>query len=372
MVGERVQEPSCRPAQGQLVAQGVAHKIMQPAGLAETNLGLRRVHVHVDLFRRHVDKQQHDRKGRGREDIAIGLADRMHQQAVAHQAAIDEAVDRVAVQFLQFRLGGESGNTQPAGRRSLVVRGPPPRRRFRKTGARQLDFGRQRQQLVQSVLAENLKNALRRLLDRGRDQQGMGGRVQLEVLVRVGQRVMSNQGGYVSQLRVFRLEEFSPRRGIKEQVAHRERGARGRARLFAQQQLAPGNFHPCARGFFPGAGDQLYPGNGRDRGQGFSAKAQGGNREQIVARAQLGGSVPFERQQRIIAHHAAAIIGNAYELASSALHADHDAGGAGVEGILQQLFDHRRRPVNYFAGRDLIGHLVGQYVDTAHSLFSPF
>ena len=38
----------------------------------------------------------------------------------------------------------------------------------------------------------------------------------------------------------------------------------------------------------------------------------------------------------------------------------------GVEGILQQLFDHRRRPVDHFAGRDLVGHLVGQYVDTAH------
>ncbi len=92
--------------------------------------------------------------------------------------------------------------SQP-GARSLVVRGPPPRRGFRKTGARQLDFGRQRQQLVQGVLAEDLKDALRRLAYRGRDQESVGGRVQLEMLVRMGQRVMGNQGGYVSQFRVF-------------------------------------------------------------------------------------------------------------------------------------------------------------------------
>ena len=76
----------------------------------------------------------------------------------------------------------------------------------------------------------------------------------------------------------------------------------------------------------------------------------------------------FEGQQRIVAHHAAAVVGDAYELAPAALDRDHDAGGAGVERILQQLLDHRSRPVDDLAGRDLIGHLVGQYVDAAHCL----
>jgi hypothetical protein len=107
--GERVQEPRRRPAQGQLVADGVAHKVVQPAGLAEADFGLGRVDVDVHLLRRHLDKQQHHGKRSGGKNIAIGLAHRVHQQAVAHQAAIDEAVDRVAVEFLQLRLGGEAG-----------------------------------------------------------------------------------------------------------------------------------------------------------------------------------------------------------------------------------------------------------------------
>ena len=43
----------------------------------------------------------------------------------------------------------------------------------------------------------------------------------------------------------------------------------------------------------------------------------------------------FEGQQSIVPHHAAAVIGNAYELAPAALDRDHNAVRAGVERILQ-------------------------------------
>jgi hypothetical protein len=82
----------------------------------------------------------------------------------------------------------------------------------------------------------------------------MGGRVQLEVLLGMGQRVMRDQGGDVGQLGIFGLEKFAPRRGIEEQIAHRERGPRGRSRVFAHQQLAAGNLHPGARSFLRGTG----------------------------------------------------------------------------------------------------------------------
>ncbi len=155
-------------------------------GLAKTDFRLRRVDVDIDLLRRHLQKQQHHGKGGRGQDIAIGLAHRVHQQAVAHQAAIDEAVDRVAVQLLQLGLGGEAADAQQPRLRRLVVRRPFPGRRFRQPGAFQVDLGRQGKKLIQGVLAEDLKDALRRLAYRGRDQQRMGGGVQLEVLVRGG------------------------------------------------------------------------------------------------------------------------------------------------------------------------------------------
>ena len=71
-------------------------------------------------------------------------------------------------------------------------------------------------------------------------------------------------------------------------------------------------------------------------------------------------------QQGIVAHHAAAVVGDANELAPPALDRDHDAARAGVERILQQLLHHRCRPIDDLAGGDLVGHLVGEYVDAAH------
>ena len=78
----------------------------------------------------------------------------------------------------------------------------------------------------------------------------------------------------------------------------------------------------------------------------------------------------FKGQQRIVAHHAAAVVGDADQLAAAALHPDDDAVRAGVERILQQLLDHGCRPVDNLAGRDLVGHLIGKYVDAAHCLFT--
>ena len=222
--------------------------------------------------------------------------------------------------------------------------------------------------MIQRVLAEDLKDTFCRLTDRGCDQQGMGRGVQLEVLVGVSQGVMRNQRGDVCQLGGFGLEKLAPRRGIEEQVAYRERSPRRRARIFARQQLTPGNFHPRAGAFRRRAGHHLHPCDGGDRGQRFAAKAQGRDREQVVAGAQLGGGVAFESQQGVVAHHAAAVVGDAYKLAPSALDCEDDTGGPGVESILQQLFDYRSRPVDDLAGGDLVGHLVGQYVDAAHRI----
>ncbi len=79
----------------------------------------------------------------------------------------------------------------------------------------------------------------------------------------------------------------------------------------------------------------------------------------------------FKSQQGVIAHHAAAVVGDAYELPPSAFHRDDDAVCAGVERILQQFLDHRSRPVDHLAGSDLIGYLVRKNVDAAHEIL-PF
>ena len=75
----------------------------------------------------------------------------------------------------------------------------------------------------------------------------------------------------------------------------------------------------------------------------------------------------LESQQGIVAVHAVAVVGNADQPPPARLDLDANAAGASVESVLQQLFDHRGRPVHYLAGGDLIGNLVGKYADAAHT-----
>ena len=77
----------------------------------------------------------------------------------------------------------------------------------------------------------------------------------------------------------------------------------------------------------------------------------------------------FEGQQRVVAHHAAAVVGDADEAPAACLNLDEDARGAGVERILQQFLDHGGGAVDDLAGGDLVGHLIGENVDAAHAGF---
>ncbi len=84
-------------------------------------------------------------------------------------------------------------------------------------------------------------------------------------------------------------------------------------------------------GFFGGAGLELQARDGCDGGQRFTAETERGDGEQIVGGAELGGGVALEGEQRVVAHHAAAIVDDADELAAAAFDFDPDAGGAGIE-----------------------------------------
>jgi hypothetical protein len=45
---------------------------------------------------------------------------------------------------------------------------------------------------------------------------------------------------------------------------------------------------------------------------------------------------------------------------------DANAACARVQRVLQQLLNHRGRPVHHLAGSDLVGNLVGKNADAAH------
>ncbi len=181
----------------ELVAQRVAHEVVYEAGLAKADFGLRGMDVHIDFLWRQFEEEQDDGEGCGREDVAIGLGDGMEKQAVAHEAAIDEGVDGIAVELFELGLGGEAGEPQMAGDGRLVVFILLPRRRRGEADALEIDFRGDGQQMIERFPAEDLEDAVGGLCDRRGLEQRVGGGVQLEVLVRVSQRVVCHQCGDV-------------------------------------------------------------------------------------------------------------------------------------------------------------------------------
>ena len=271
-------------------AHRVAHEIMHHALLAEADFGLRRVHIDVHFAAGQIEKQQHHRENRGRQDVAVSLDDGVLDQAVADQASIDEDVNRVAVQLLDFGFGdkavhpefAEAGTSSSAS--SLVTgfsrAGRPrhssslaaPGRRLRQADAFQRLHRGNGNQLVEDFLAENLVHALAVSRNRRRHQHGVGGGMQFEMLVGMGQRVVRHQRCDMRKLGGFRFEKFLARRNIEEEIADRDRCSGRQAGFFHFENLAAVDLDHRAGGFFGSAGFQPQTGNRSDRGQGFSPK----------------------------------------------------------------------------------------------------
>jgi len=74
----------------------------------------------------------------------------------------------------------------------------------------------------------------------------------------------------------------------------------------------------------------------------------------------------LESQQGIVASHSAAVVGNPDENAPTRAQLGADLLGTGVKGVLDELLEHRRRPLDDLSGGDLIRHTIREYANLAH------
>ena len=88
---------------------------------------------------------------------------------------------------------------------------------------------------------------------------------------------------------------------------------------------------------------------------GTSAEAR---RRRRLPRRQMCSGVALERQDCVIAHHSAAVVGDPHEPAPSELNVDLHPRGTGIDRVLHQLFDDRCRALDDLAGRDLVSKIV--------------
>ncbi len=238
-------------------ADRVAHEIVHHALLPKADFGFRRVHVDIHFAAGQIEKQQHHREDGGRQNVAISLDDGVLDEAVADQASVDEDVDRVAIQFLDFGFRDKAVYPEFAERwsgfiavtwflpaaqlcfsTSLRRQGGGCGRPMRSSGctaAMGISWSR-------TSFAENLVHPLAVTRDRRRHQHGVGGRVQFEMLVGMGQRVVRDQRCDVRKLGGLGFQEFLARRDIEEEIADGNAGSGRQAGFFHLEDLAAVDF----------------------------------------------------------------------------------------------------------------------------------
>ncbi len=89
---------------------------MDGARVAKPHLGLGRVHVHVHAQRIELEKQHIGRVPIAVQQVLVGLAQRMREQLVAHEAAVDEGELGIARTARERGRAGKTGKPQAGGK----------------------------------------------------------------------------------------------------------------------------------------------------------------------------------------------------------------------------------------------------------------
>src|SRR5439155_14281517 len=93
-------------------ANRVAHEVMHGSLLAKPDFGFRGMNVDVHLSAGQLQKQEYHREHRGRNNVTVSLCKGVLDEAVANQASVDEDVNGIAIEFLDFGFRNEAVSAQ--------------------------------------------------------------------------------------------------------------------------------------------------------------------------------------------------------------------------------------------------------------------
>src|SRR5207302_6242354 len=171
----------------------------------------------VNFFVGHLQEKQRGGKNGRRQNVAVGFVNRVQNQPVAHQAAIHENIDAVAIHPLDVRPRGKSADGQRSFFFSRLELG------LGDGGAEGRGGRGDFHQLFQCLTSEKLIHAVGQLF-RGRAIDDFLCRgAQNELLRWIRQGVVRDQRSDVAQLRCIGLEKFSARWNAIKNVGDADR-----------------------------------------------------------------------------------------------------------------------------------------------------
>jgi hypothetical protein len=296
------------------------------------------MHIHVHLARRQAHQDHRHRIATGHQQSVISLDDGVGELGILHWTAVDEQGDLAAVGVVERRQASIAGDGNSSFAR-WRIHGHHLRGHFRPVGLHE--------DIAQVAAAQRLK-AQPTVVEQG------------EANVRIGHRVAHDDAINVAALGGDGFEELQAGGHAREEMFNGDRCAGGPARRLLRHHLSAIKPEQAAARFVHmarQAGDLAHGGNA---GQGLPAKAQRANVIQVVRTGQLAGGVMSKGKPDFSSGNAAAVIGDS-DQAPAAIEAFHaDIGGVGVNGVLHQLLDHRRRSLNHLTGCDAHDQRIGQ------------
>ena len=151
-----------------------------------------------------------------------------------------------------------------------------------------------------------------------------------------------------------RTQKLSPHGRVEKQIPHFDHGSAGHsARLNGRHRAAvDGNLGAVlAIGL---AALDFEPADRRDRRQRLAAKAHRADAKQIVGPANFARGMARDGQRQVVGVNSLAVVRDANELGAPVDDLDIDAGGQGIEAVLQEFLDDAARAFDDLTGGDLV------------------
>ncbi len=306
------------------------------------------MHVHVHLAGRDGEEEDRDRVAAAHHERGVAVEHGAQQEPVAHPAPGPRPPD------------GHVGPHQARAGERLARRGEEARERV--AARRRLD----RHEVRGARAPEHLHQTLAGVGNRRKGEHLAPVVLEAEADGRARDRQPREHVHHVPDLGRRAAQELPPRRRLGEQLAHLDARARRRARRARRPRAAGvGLDGDPARGGGP-ARDQPHARHRGDAGQRLAAKAERGDRRQVLRARELAGRVAREGDQRVLRRHALAVVAHRDQVEPARGEAHLHVARARVERVLDQLLHYRGRPLDHLASRDLPLHRRREDRDLAH------
>jgi hypothetical protein len=181
--------------------QRMQHELVDRARIAEAHLDLRRMDVDIHAARVDLEEQHVGRLAVAVQELGVGLARRVPEEAIAHETSVDEEVLRVGARARRLRRAGEAEEAQRA---ALRV-------------DRDARLDELRAQDGAHPLAERLAAQVPAHPAVVLEGEGDGG---------LRERDAAEHFVAVAELGRLGAQELAPRRRVEVEILHRDRGAR--------------------------------------------------------------------------------------------------------------------------------------------------